>query len=65
MGTVFLMLFITGIMNEMGLFQRSPILPVPGLIIPPACSAASTFVVGLGSALAANAMTPGSGMMGS
>lgn len=58
MGTVFLMLFITGIMNEMGLFQRFSYLasPLVSLSRLPA-AAASTFVVGLGSALAANAMT--------
>jgi hypothetical protein len=58
MSTVFLMLFITGIMNEMGLFQRFSHLasPLVSLSRLPAATA-STFVVGLGSALAANAMT--------
>ena len=58
MSTVFLMLFLTGIMNEMGLFQRFSYLARPLVSVSrlPAASA-STFVVGLGSALAANAMT--------
>lgn len=58
MSTVFLMLFLTGIMNEMGLFQRFSYLarPLVSFSRLPA-AAASTFVVGLGSALAANAMT--------
>jgi hypothetical protein len=58
MSTVFLMLFFTGIMNEMGFFQRFSYLarPLVSFSRLPA-AAASTFVVGLGSALAANAMT--------
>lgn len=58
MSTVFLMLFITGLMNEMGAFQRFSYLarPLASLSRLPAASA-STFVVGLGSALAANTMT--------
>ena len=58
MSTVFLMLFLTGIMNEMGFFQRFSYLarPLVSLSRLPAATA-STFVVGMGSALAANAMT--------
>lgn len=58
MSTVFFMLFITGLMNEMGFFQRFSYLarPLVSFSRLPAASA-STFVVGLGSALAANAMT--------
>jgi len=52
------MLFLTGIMNEMGLFQRFSYLArtLVSFSRLPAASA-SSFVVGLGSALAANAMT--------
>ncbi len=55
--TVFLMLFITGLMTEMGVFQRISHLAKPLVSIShlPAASA-STFVVSLGSALAANTM---------
>lgn len=57
MTTVFLMLFITGLMTEMGVFQRISYLARPLVSIShlPAVSA-STFVVSLGSALAANTM---------
>ena len=55
--TVFLMLFLTGLMVEMNAFQRishlaSPLISISHL---PAVSA-STFVISLGSALAANTM---------
>jgi hypothetical protein len=55
--TVFLMLFITGFMVEMGAFQRISHLARPLVSIShlPAVSA-STFVISLGSALAANTM---------
>jgi len=55
--TVFLMLFVTGVMTEMGVFQRVSHLARPLVSISrlPAASA-STFVVSLGSALAANTM---------
>jgi len=54
---VFLMLFITGLMTEMGVFQRISYLAKPLVSISrlPAISA-STFVISLGSALAANTM---------
>lgn len=57
MTTVFLMLFVTGLMTEMGVFQRISYLAKPLVSIShlPAVSA-STFVVSLGSALAANTM---------
>ena len=55
--TVFLMLFLTGLMVEMGAFQRLSHLARPLISIShlPAVSA-STFVISLGSALAANTM---------
>ncbi len=55
--TVFLMLFVTGLMTEMGVFHRVSHLAKPLATISrlPAASA-STFVVSLGSALAANTM---------
>lgn len=55
--TVFLMLFLTGLMVEMGAFQRLSHLAGPLISIShlPAVSA-STFVISLGSALAANTM---------
>ena len=55
--TVFLMLFLTGFMVEMGAFQRISHLARPLVSIShlPAVSA-STFVISLGSALAANTM---------
>ena len=55
--TVFLMLFATGLMTEMGIFQRFSHLakPLASLSHLPAVSA-STFVISLGSALAANTM---------
>jgi hypothetical protein len=57
MSTVFLMLFITGLMTEMGLFSKITHLARPLTLFShlPAVSA-STFVVSLGSALAANTM---------
>jgi hypothetical protein len=57
MMTVFLMLFATGLMTEMGIFQRFSYLakPLASLSHLPAVSA-STFVISLGSALAANTM---------
>lgn len=57
MATVFLMLFITGLMNEMGMFQRLSHLarPLASVSHLPAVSA-SSFVISLGSALAANTM---------
>lgn len=57
MTTVFLMLFLTGLMTEMGVFQRVSYLarPLASVSYLPAVSA-STFVVSLGSALAANTM---------
>ena len=57
MMTVFLMLFATGLMIEMGIFQRFSNLakPLASLSHLPAVSA-STFVISLGSALAANTM---------
>jgi hypothetical protein len=57
MATVFLMLFLTGLMTEMGMFQRISYLarPLASISHLPAVSA-STFVVSLGSALAANTM---------
>ncbi len=53
--TVFIMLFLTGLMVEMGTFQRISHLARPLISIShlPAVSA-STFVISLGSALAAN-----------
>jgi hypothetical protein len=53
--TVFIMLFLTGLMVEMGTFQRISHLARPLVSIShlPAVSA-STFVISLGSALAAN-----------
>ncbi|MDD4160978.1 MAG: nucleoside recognition protein [Methanothrix sp.] len=58
MTTVFLMLFLTGIMTEMGLFHRVSFIarPLTSLSRLPAISA-STFVISLGSVLAANTMT--------
>lgn len=58
MTTVFLMLFLTGIMTEMGLFHRVSFLarPLASISRLPAISA-STFVISLGSVLAANTMT--------
>jgi len=55
--TVFLMLFITGIMTEMGMFQSISHLarPLASISRLPEVSA-STFVVSMGSALAANTM---------
>lgn len=55
--TVFIMLFLTGLMVEMGTFQRISHLARPLVSIShlPAVSA-STFVISLGSALAANTM---------
>jgi hypothetical protein len=55
MTTVFVMLFITGILTEMGAFQRISYLarPLASIAHLPAVSA-STFVISLGSALAAN-----------
>lgn len=57
MTTVFLMLFLTGIMTEMGVFGRLSYLarPLASMSHLPA-AAASTFVISLGSALAANTM---------
>lgn len=57
MSIVFLMLFITGFMDEMGMFDRFSHLarPLVSFSHLPAVSA-STFVVSLGSALAANTM---------
>jgi hypothetical protein len=57
MATVFLMLFITGLMTEMGVFQSISYLarPIASISRLPEVSA-STFVVSLGSALAANTM---------
>ena len=58
MATVFLMLFLTGIMTEMGLFHRVSYIarPLASVSRLPAISA-STFVISLGSVLAANTMT--------
>jgi len=58
MTTVFLMLFLTGMMSEMGLFHRVSFIarPLTSLSRLPAISA-STFVISFGSALAANTMT--------
>jgi len=57
MTTVFLMLFLTGVMTEMGVFGRLSYLarPLASMSHLPA-AAASTFVISLGSALAANTM---------
>ncbi len=57
MTTVFVMLFITGLMTEMGLFQRLSYLskPLTSLSHLPA-AAASTFMVSFGSTIAANTM---------
>jgi hypothetical protein len=57
MTTVFVMLFITGLMTEMGLFQRLSYLsrPLVSLSHLPA-AAASTFMVSFGSTIAANTM---------
>jgi hypothetical protein len=57
MVTVFMMLFVTGLMTEMGLFQRMSYIARPLVSVSrlPAVSA-STFVISLGSALAANTM---------
>lgn len=57
MMTVFVMLFITGLMTEMGLFQRLSCLSRPLVSIShlPA-AAASTFMVSFGSTIAANTM---------
>jgi len=55
--TVFIMLFLTGLLLEMGAFQRISHLARPLVSIshlPPV--SASTFVISLGSALAANTM---------
>jgi hypothetical protein len=58
MTTVFLLLFLTGMMTEMGLFHRVSFIarPLTSLSRLPAISA-STFVISFGSALAANTMT--------
>jgi len=58
MATVFLMLFLTGIMAQMGLFHKMAFIaePLASASNLPAISA-STFVVSVGSKLAANAMT--------
>lgn len=58
MTTVFLMLFLTGIMTEMGYFHKISFIarPLASISRLPAVSA-STFVVSLGSLLAANTMT--------
>lgn len=58
MTIVFLMLFLTGIMMEMGLFHRISFIarPLASISRLPAISA-STFVISLGSVLAANTMT--------
>ena len=58
MATVFLMLFLTGIMSEMGLFHRVAFIakPLASVSHLPAISA-STFVISVGSKLAANTMT--------
>ncbi len=58
MKIVFLMLFLTGIMVEMGLFNRVSFIARPLVSISrlPAISA-STFVISFGSVLAANTMT--------
>ncbi|OPY44929.1 MAG: hypothetical protein A4E47_01255 [Methanosaeta sp. PtaU1.Bin028] len=55
--TVFVMLFITGLMSEMGMFQRLSFLarPLTSVSRLPSISATS-FVISLGSALAANTM---------
>lgn len=57
MATVFVMLFITGLMTEMGLFQRLSYIsrPLVSLSHLPA-AAASTFMVSFGSTIAANTM---------
>jgi hypothetical protein len=57
MATVFVMLFITGLMTEMGLFQRLSYLsrPLVSLSHLPV-AAASTFMVSFGSTIAANTM---------
>jgi len=57
MTTVFLMLFLTGLMMEMGVFQRMSFLAKPLVSIShlPSVSA-SSLVISLGSALAANTM---------
>jgi len=57
MSTVFVMLFITGLMTEMGAFQRISHLarPLASVAHLPAVSA-STFVISLGSTIAANTM---------
>jgi hypothetical protein len=57
MSIVFIMLFLTGLMNELGLFYKISYLAKPLISFShlPAVSA-STFVVSLGSALAANTM---------
>ncbi|RQW81580.1 MAG: nucleoside recognition protein [Methanothrix sp.] len=58
MATVFVLLFLTGILTEMGLFHRVSFIarPLASVSRLPAVSA-STFVVSLGSLLAANTMT--------
>ncbi|OPY51762.1 MAG: Nucleoside recognition [Methanosaeta sp. PtaU1.Bin112] len=58
MSTVFLMLFLTGIMAEMGLFHKMAFIaePLASASHLPTISA-SSFVVSIGSKLAANAMT--------
>jgi len=58
MATVFVLLFLTGILTEMGLFHRVSFIarPLASASRLPAVSA-STFVVSLGSLLAANTMT--------
>ena len=58
MTTVFVMLFITGMMTEMGLFQRLSYLsrPLVSLSHLPS-AAASTFMVSFGSTIAANTMS--------
>lgn len=58
MATVFLMLFLTGMMSEMGLFHRVAFIakPLASVSHLPAISA-STFVISVGSKLAANTVT--------
>ena len=57
MTTVFLMLFITGLMTEMDIFQRLSYMakPLTSMSHLPA-AASSTFVISLGSTLGANIM---------
>jgi hypothetical protein len=57
MATVFLMLFITGIMTEMNVFQRISFLAKPLVSVSRLPdSAASSLMISLGSALAANTL---------